>query len=64
MRHQQLFDHLAAADADQLRQILENSPQKLIELEAACAIVADVYERTADPLPHRNGHRPTPTMQS
>ena len=58
MTQQELFDHLATADADQLRLILEHGLQKLIELEATAVIGADVYERTADRLTHRNGHRP------
>lgn len=57
MTQQDLVDQLANADVDQLRLILEHGMQRLIELEAAAVIGADVYERTPERLTHRNGHR-------
>ena len=57
MTHQDLLDQLATADTDQLRIVLEHGLQRLIELEASTVIGADPYERTAERLTHRNGHR-------
>ena len=57
MTRQDLLDQLASADVDQLRLVLEHGLQRLIELEASAAIGADPYERTAERITHRNGHR-------
>jgi len=57
MTHQDLFDHLAVADRDQLKSILEHGLQRLVELEASAVIGADPYERSADRATYRNGHR-------
>ena len=57
MTHQELLDQLATTDIDQLRQILEHALQHLIELEATAVIGAAPYERTAERVTHRNGHR-------
>lgn len=57
MTYQDLLDQLDVADKDQLKLILEHGLQRLVELQASAVIGADPYERTAERMTQRNGHR-------
>jgi putative transposase len=51
----ELLDHLAAADTDALRLILEHTLQRLIEAEATTYIRAAPGEHTPERRTYRNG---------
>ena len=57
MTDQDLFDYLAGVDAGQLRAVLEQGLQRLIEMEASAVIGAALHERPPDRVTMRNGYR-------